>query len=69
MASWAAASINAGRMVTARNDGLVLRISASASSVSPLMRPKMGVKLPGLCVVPSPETYTKSNGFSAVPRV
>lgn len=56
IASCWAASTKAGRMEDAWKLGLALRISASAFSVSPLTRPKMGVKRPGLVVDPSPET-------------
>lgn len=56
MASCWAASTKAGRMEDAWKLGLALRISARAFSVSPLTRPKMGVKRPGSRVDPSPET-------------
>lgn len=56
IASCCAASTKAGRMEDAWKLGLALRISARAFSVSPLTRPKMGVKRPGSRVDPSPET-------------
>lgn len=47
MASWNVASIPAGRIDEEWKAGFTLRISASAVSVSPLTRAKMGVKRPG----------------------
>ena len=57
ISSWPVQSTKAGRTLVARKDaGFDFCTSARASSVSPLMRPKKGVRRPGVNVAPSPET-------------